>query len=313
MSLHLIYTPRFKEHRTSPEHPEGPWRAEAIVKYLKVGPLKDEICLLEPDLASFEILTLVHEPHYLLRFEEACLKGLSTFDGQDNEICFESYEISRLAAGAVIKAVDLALKGENLIFCPVRPPGHHAEKQHALGFCFLNNVAIGARYWQSQGADRLLILDWDAHHGNGIQNTFYEEASVFYLSLHEDPRFSFPGTGYPEETGKGAGKGYNLNVALPLGSDDKVYLQAFEEIVEPAVNSFKPQGILLAAGFDAHQDDDMSFMNLSTQGFEAMSQHIRQWSKTFDAPIISVLEGGYNPRSLLASVEAHLYTLFKTD
>ena len=305
----MVYSPQFKLHLPSPTHPEAPWRAEAILRYLQVGPLKDRLCLWEPEEAPFEVLSSVHDPHYLLRLEEACLQGRSSLDGPDNEICFETYYVARLATGAVLKAVDLVLSGQRFVFCPVRPPGHHAERDRAMGFCFLNNVAIGARYWLNQGAERLLILDWDAHHGNGIQNAFFEDPAVLYVSLHEEPRHSFPGTGLPEEHGRGRGEGFNLNIPVPLGAGDGLYRQAFEEIVEPKVRSFAPQGILLAAGFDAHEEDDMSFLNLTTQSFSLLSNYVRRWSEDWGIPVISVLEGGYAPKALLTSVEAHLLAL----
>lgn len=305
----VVYSPEFKFHRPSPEHPEGLWRAEAIVRYLQSGPLRDRIDLIEPEIAPFEILTLVHDPHYLLRFEEACLRGRSYIDGKDNEISFDSYEVARLAAGAVIKAVDLVLEGQKLVFCPVRPPGHHALRERAMGFCFLNNVAIGAKYWQRRRSLRILILDWDAHHGNGIQEAFYEDPSVFYISLHENPRLSFPGTGFAEERGRGPGEGFNLNLPVPLGEGDAFYLETFEKIITPVVESFRPQGIILAAGFDAHQEDDMSFLSLTTEGFGQLSAFLRRWSLSFNAPVISVLEGGYHPEALVTSAESHLLSL----
>ncbi len=309
-SLPVIYTPDFKRHRTSPQHPENPLRVEAIWRFLETGPLSPYLRIVEPKEAPFEWLTQVHDPHYVMRLEEACLKGHPHIYGPDNEISFDSFEVAKLAAGAVLVAVDLVEKeGETLVFCPVRPPGHHAEKDRALGFCLFNNVAVGARYWQKTYRRRLLILDWDAHHGNGIQHAFYENDSVFYVSLHENPRLSFPGTGLAEERGAGAGEGYTLNIPMPLESGDAEYLKAFQAQVDPAVRAFAPEGIMIAAGFDAHRDDDMSFLNLTTRGFAAMSAYVREWSRIFKAPVISVLEGGYELKSLVASVETHLKVL----
>ncbi len=306
LKIPFLYTPAFKRHGFSDGHPESPLRVEAIVRFLASGPLAPRLETVEPRAASFEELLLVHTEDYLLRLEEACLQGLSSIDGPDNEISPDSFEVARLAAGAALKAVDLVEKGYPLALCPVRPPGHHALPGRALGFCLLNNVALAARYWQENFGRRLLILDWDAHHGNGIQEVFYEDPQVFYVSLHEDPQQSFPGTGFPEERGQGAGEGYTLNVPLPLESGDLEILRLFEKIVEPAVEGFSPEGIVLACGFDGHREDDFSFLNLSTQVFEELSCRVRGWQRKFGAPVISVLEGGYHLPSLAASYEAHL-------
>ncbi len=301
-------------HLTSPGHPDQPLRVEAIVRFLESGDLKPFIKIIPPEEAPFSWIKEVHDLDYIMRLEEACLRGKSYICGRDNEISFDSFSVARLAAGAVIKAVDLVEReGYQLVFCPVRPPGHHAERDRAMGFCFLNNIAIGAKYWQKSYNRRIVILDWDAHHGNGIQNAFYKEAEVFYISLHENPSYSFPGTGFAEEKGEGIGVGYNLNIPMSLNSGNIEYLKAFQTIVDPAVRSFAPQGIIIAAGFDSHRDDDMSFLNLTTAGFAIMSEYVRKWSEAFSAPVISVLEGGYELESLVASVETHLKVLFALD
>ncbi len=303
----LVYTPDFKKHGLFGNHPESPLRVEAIIRFLSSGSLRPDLEILEPRPASFEHLLLIHEEEYLLRLEEACLRGLSSIDGPDNQISFDSFEVARLAAGAVLEAVELIEnRGRSFVFCPVRPPGHHACRGKAMGFCLLNNVAIGARYWQKNYGRRILILDWDAHHGNGLQEAFYEDPEVFYVSLHEHPARSFPGTGWPEEKGKGAGRGYNLNLPLPLESGDQLFLKLLTEVVEPQVKAFAPQGILLACGFDAHREDDFSFLNLSTAGFGQLSAVVRRWSLALEAPVISVLEGGYHLPSLVAAYETHL-------
>ncbi len=313
-TLPIVYSSDFKRHLTSPKHPEQPLRVEAIVRFLEHGPLGSLLEIVPPEEAPFEWLTEIHDPNYIFRLEEACLRGKSYICGTDNEICYDSFEVAKLAAGAVLKAVELVEgQGHQVVFCPVRPPGHHAERTRALGFCFFNNVAIGARYWQKNYGRRVLILDWDAHHGNGIQSAFYDEAEVFYISLHENPRLSFPGTGTAEERGVGRGEGYTLNIPMPLDSGDVAYEEAFRTVVDPAVQKFAPEGIILAAGFDGHRDDDMSFLNLTTGGFAVMSEYVRQWSQTFEAPVISVLEGGYDLESLVASVETHLRVLLALE
>ncbi|OAG26795.1 histone deacetylase family protein [Thermodesulfatator autotrophicus] len=312
-TLPVIFSPDFQYHRTSPQHPEKPERLDVIMKRLKEGLLGEIIKIIEPSPAPLEWVKEVHDSNYLLRFEEACLRGRSFICGKENEICYDTYEIAFIAAGAVLKAVDLVEKGEKFIFCPVRPPGHHAERYTALGFCFLNNVAIGARYWQKNYGRRILIIDWDAHHGNGIQNIFYEDDEVFYVSIHENPRFSFPGTGLPEEKGRGRGEGYNLNIPLSLDSGDVQFIEAFLEKIEPVVKEFKPEGLIIAAGFDAHQDDDMAYLNVTTAGFAEASEIVRQWSEEFDFPVISVLEGGYNLDILPVCVAVHLKAMLDLE
>jgi len=311
--LPVLYTEDFKAHRTSPQHPENPERLDVIMERITQGVLGNIVEIIEPDPAPLEWVKKIHDVNYLLRFEEACLRGRSFICGKENEICFDTYEIALLAAGAVIDAVRLAEKGEKFIFCPVRPPGHHAERYTALGFCFLNNIAIGAKYWQEKYGRRILIIDWDAHHGNGIQNAFYEDDQVFYISIHENPRFSFPGTGLAEETGRGKGEGYTLNIPLPLNAGDLEFLEVFEQKIEPVVREFRPEGLIIGAGFDAHQDDDLAYLNLTSAGFAEITEFIKKWSVEFDFPVISVLEGGYNLEILPACVAVHLKVMLDVE
>ena len=312
MKINLFYTEDFKRHRPEPTHPESPLRAEAIYKFLLSGPLKEEIETQTPRTATFEELSLVHEKDHLLAFEEACLRGRSTFGGSDNQISFDTFEVARLAAGAALTAVDLACRGEKISFCPVRPPGHHALPNRALGFCFLNNCALAARYWLSRyGATRLAILDWDAHHGNGIQEIFYEDPRVLYVSLHEDPRQSFPGTGRPEERGAGPGEGYNFNFPLPPGAGDEKCLEIFEQEIMPLLEDFSPAGLIIACGFDAHRDDELSFLNFTSQAFYEMSKRLGGFARAKDISVISLLEGGYELEALVVCAERHLQGLWE--
>ncbi len=312
MKIHIFYSEDFKRHRPEPSHPENPLRVEAVYKFLLSGPLKDLLVSHRPREATFEELSLVHTKEYLLALEEACLKGKPSFGGPDNQISFDTFEVARLAAGAVCEAVALAAQGEKLIFCPVRPPGHHALPGRAMGFCFVNNCALAAKYWLvNHGARKLAILDWDAHHGNGIQEIFYEDPSVLYLSIHEDPHSSFPGTGFPEERGAGEGLGSNFNFPLPPGTGDKEVLELFEEEVLPLLAEFSPEGLIIACGFDAHRDDDLSLFNFTSRAFYEMSQKLGAFAGELNIPIVSVLEGGYELEALVVCAERHLTGLLE--
>ncbi len=311
--VNVVYSDRFLDHDTGgSDHPESPERLRRILKNLNHGPLGDSLKLTEPSRASNESVLDVHSSDYLLRFEEACLSGRQDFGHPDNRICYDTYNVALLAAGACMNAVDLSEKAvDEVIFALVRPPGHHAETSLPLGFCFLNNVAIAARYWQKKyGRRRIFILDFDAHHGNGIQELFDTDPDVFYASIHEHPTFSFPGTGYEEDTGTGPGEGFTLNIALPPGATDSHVLKALKERVEPALEQFRPDCIVSAAGFDAHEADDMSGLAYTTPVFGHIGSFLAMWAERMcQGRLISVLEGGYSLDFLGPSVEMYLGAL----
>ncbi len=308
--IHLIYDPKFLEHDTEGgEHPEIPKRLSAIKKQLETGPLKEYIKIVPPRVATRDQVLKIHKDAYLMRFEEACLAGNLTLGHPDNRICYESFDIALLAAGAGITGIDeIESDPDKVIFCLIRPPGHHAEAALALGFCFFNNAAIAARYWQEKfNRKKIAIIDWDAHHGNGIQSAFEEDPSVFYISIHEHPTFSFPGTGYSAEKGLGAGIGYTLNIPLSPGAKDQDVLNAIEEKVEPALQSFEPDAIIIAAGFDGHIMDDMSGLSYSTKLYGHLGIKMDDFARRFcSGRIISILEGGYHIDALAASCEAYI-------
>ena len=296
------------EHATWGAHPELRERVTAVCSRLRSGPLGPALIEEHPRAPAWETLLAAHDEGYLLRFEEAALSGREWFDHRDNQIGEGSYQAALQAAGAGPTAIDLIEAGvAPLAFCSVRPPGHHAERDRALGFCFLNNAVIAARHWQrAHGRRRVLVFDFDAHHGNGIQHAFEADPEVLYVSLHEHPTFSFPGTGYAEETGSGPGEGATLNIPLLPGAADGEALEALAERIDPAVRAFRPEAIVVAAGFDGHLLDDMSGLGYSTDLYRQLGAAIALWAGDLaGGRVLSLLEGGYHIESLCDGVEQY--------
>lgn len=292
----FLYDERFLLHCTGPHHPETPDRLLATWKGIEDGGLLPHLTLIKAVPAHLRWIEAVHSPRHIMRFEEACMLDLGDFDHPDNQICKDTYDIAILAVGGVLEAARLMMQGEiDNAFCAVRPPGHHAEINKAIGFCYFNNVAIAARYLQTEwGVERVGIVDFDVHHGNGTQHIFESDPSVFFYSIHEHPTFCFPGTGREFETGYGDGLGFTLNSPMLPGHGDKEYMECVERDMIPALDRFKPEVILVSAGFDAHREDDMSDINLSTEGFSWLMQKIVEVADAYaGGRVISVLEGGY--------------------
>lgn len=308
----FAYHERYLAHDPGSYHPERPDRLRAIHKRLVFSGLMDELIKIEPYEAPLEWIETLHDPAYIKLFQEACTKGWRIFQSPDNGICPESYQIARLAVGGVLAGCDALMTGRvNNCFCAVRPPGHHAEHARAMGFCFFNNIALGARYLQKKyGLERVVIVDWDVHHGNGTQHLFEEDPTVFYISLHEDPEMCYPGTGHRKEKGKGAGIGYTLNFPFPPRSGDQEYMEVMEHDIVPAMEKFGPDCVMISAGFDAHASDPLAHMRLTDRGYERMGQVLADFAKAqCQGRLVTVLEGGYNLEVLEDCVAEHIRIL----
>lgn len=307
-----VYDERYLLHDPGSWHPERPDRLKAIQRSLKDSGVLELLTPIQPYPAPLSWVERLHDPDYIRRFKEACEQGRQVLDTQDCGICPESYDIALLAAGGVMAAVDAVMAGQvETAFCAVRPPGHHAERDRAMGFCFFNNVALGALYLlENFGLDRVAIVDWDVHHGNGTQHLFEADPRVFYLSLHEDPQYCYPGTGYGREEGKGPGKGFTLNLPLPPRSGDEEYLEALNNVALPRLVQFAPQFVLVSAGFDAHSKDQLAHMRLTSSAYRQMGRLVLDLAReTAGGRLIIVLEGGYNLEVLEECVEDQLRLL----
>ncbi len=305
----FVYHERFLDHKTGAGHPERPERLRAIVSHLKEVKLTPFLEPISIEPASEEWISKVHTPEHIRFVREICLQG-GILDQGDTPVSKDSFEAALLAAGGVIAAVAAVLSGalENA-FCAVRPPGHHATGTASMGFCLFNNAAIGARYAQAaRGLSRVAIIDWDVHHGNGTQEIFYEDKSVLYISTHQYP--FYPGTGSRAETGIGEGEGYTLNIPMSAGSGEKEYLDAFRGEILPALDRYRPELVMISAGFDGHRDDPLANINLSEDSFAKLTSLVSESAgRNCGGKIVSVLEGGYHLTALARSVEAHLRVL----
>jgi acetoin utilization deacetylase AcuC-like enzyme len=292
----FLFDQQFLLHDTGPYHPETSERLVVILKGIESAGLLPHLTRVPARPAKMKWIESVHSRAYIRRFEEVCLSGNRYLDHQDNQMCVDSYETALLAAGGVIEAARMLMNGEiDNAFCAVRPPGHHAETSLAMGFCFFNNVAIAARYLQKAcGIQRVAIIDFDVHHGNGTQHIFEDDASVLYYSIHQHPSFAYPGTGREFEMGDGRGYGFTKNSPVLPGQSDEDYRKLIEKDLLPLCESFQPQVILVSAGFDAHADDEMSDISLTTKGYSWIMHAVVELAEKYcDGRLISVLEGGY--------------------
>ncbi|UCE07923.1 MAG: histone deacetylase [bacterium] len=305
----FVYHEDYLKHNAGTWHPENSNRLENIVKHLERVGLLSKLIPIEPTVANLEWISTIHTTEYISHIESSCKTGVSHLDA-DTSISTDSYEVALLAVGGVLSAVDAVISQKiNNAFCAVRPPGHHAEKNRAMGFCLFNNIAIAAKYIQKKHQlEKVLIIDWDVHHGNGTQNSFYDDPTVFYFSIHQWPYY--PGSGHRLETGTGAGRGFTLNAPLSSGANDDDYIKIFKDELIPEAQKFAPDFILISAGFDAHINDPLANMNLTEDGYAKLTKIVKDLAlDKCQGRIISLLEGGYNLEVLAKSVEYHIKAL----
>ena len=303
MAVGYVYDPIYLKHDTG-QHVEVAARLEAIISHLEQTGLKSQLTLIEPRPASVEELSLVHQKQYIEQVQEVAGRGGGWLD-PDTVVSPDSYDVALYAAGGVIRAVEAVMDGEvGSAFALVRPPGHHATSQQAKGFCLFNNIAIATQHALAEyNLERVLIIDFDVHHGNGTQAAFYDNPRVMYISTHEYP--FYPGTGSIEETGGRAAEGTNINIPLPAGCSDDEYLAVFEQIIVPAGKRFNPQLILVSAGSDLHWADPLAMMEVSVTGFGKIAGIIKGLADELcGGRLVFTLEGGYNLNALAASVKA---------
>ncbi len=291
-----LHDNRYLLHDTGPYHPEVADRLIAIYDGIKAAGLLDHLTLIPAIRADIKWIETIHSTQYIRRFEEVCLSGNRTFDYPDNQMCTETYETAFLAVGGILDTLRRLMEGEiDNAFCAVRPPGHHAERDQAMGFCYFNNVAIAARYLQQEhGIRRVGIVDFDVHHGNGTQHLFEDDPTVFYYSIHQHPSFAFPGTGREFEEGSEAGRGFTKNSPVLPGQGDDAYHKMLMADLKPSFERFQPEFILVSAGFDGHEEDDMSDITITTEGYTRIMKTIMEMvNEHAGGRVVSVLEGGY--------------------
>ena len=305
----LIKDDRYLEHNAGEGHPESPSRLRVI--HDLIDSEFNSLPLIEPRLAAEDELALIHDPFYIQNVARTTGKAHTQLD-PDTGLSARSYEIARLAAGGLLNAVDSllnpqsAIRNPKSVFAFVRPPGHHAEAERAMGFCIFNNVAIAAAYAKKQyGLKRILIVDWDLHHGNGTQHVFYDDPAVLFFSSHQYPYY--PGSGSFSETGSGAGEGFTVNAPFPVGFGDREYLAVYDRVLRPIALEFKPELVLVSAGFDPYIKDPLGGMQVTGEGFGGLASLVRGIAEqTCGGKVLITLEGGYNPEGLREGVRAVL-------
>jgi acetoin utilization deacetylase AcuC-like enzyme len=302
MPLVLVSSPRFVDHVTPVGHPERPERAQALAA-VATGFKEQGGEVIEPRSATDEDLLRVHTQEHIDLIVSS--RGKATMIDEDTFTSPDSDDIARLAAGAVLTGVDRALDGpkQSRALVLVRPPGHHAEADRAMGFCLYSNIAVGAAYARSRGCARVAIVDYDVHHGNGTQWIFYEDPTVLFVSSHQYP--FYPGTGAASEKGRGAGLGFTLNIPLDAGARDDEIERKYAEQVVPALRHFKPDLLMISAGFDAHEMDPLGQLRMTTEGFGRLTRMlIDAADQLCDGRVVLVTEGGYDLKALSESLKA---------
>jgi acetoin utilization deacetylase AcuC-like enzyme len=309
----IIKDDRYLQHITSEGHPENHHRLETIYSILREEEMNSLFTEVAPKGATKEELALIHAPAYIERIEKTAGHAHTMLD-PDTHTSSGSWEAAILAAGGVVKALDFLVEGKaDNGFALVRPPGHHAEASRAMGFCLFNNIAIGAKYLLSKRKhQKILIVDWDLHHGNGTQNAFYDSPEVLYFSIHQFP--FYPGSGHFEEIGEAEGRGFTINVPLPGGQGDEDYSKIFEEILAPITEDYRPECVLVSAGYDTYYLDPLGAMRVTPQGFFCLASMLVDLAgKYCEGKILFALEGGYHLQGTAESVKQTIHALLKNQ
>jgi len=309
MNIGLIQLLQEDKHPAPAGHPESAHRIKPALEHVLSSDISKNIKIIRPEPVETDLVYKVHDKDYLERARSVAEGGGGYLDG-DTYMMPGSYEAAMETASAAIYAVDSIMSGDfNRIFSAGRPPGHHAEYSHGMGFCVINNTALAAEaFIERHNLNKIAIVDWDVHHGNGTQHHFYERADVYFISLHQYP--FYPGSGASTERGRGEGEGFTLNFPMPAGSDDASYARAFEETIVPELEKFKPQAVIITSGFDAHREDPLASILLSEDAYTLMTRHLTGIADKYSrGRILSFFEGGYNPSSNARSLYNHLKEL----
>lgn len=308
MTTALVHHPIYEKHDTGIGHPETPLRYSSVMDVLRGDEtFWSSLTEITPEQAPKGLIQAAHTPQHFKRVESAVENGEDRLDA-DTTISMKSFDAAMYAAGGAVAAVDAVMQGESdNAFVVVRPPGHHATAERAMGFCLFNNVAVAARYAQNKykEIDRVAIIDWDVHHGNGTQGIFYDDPSVYFLSMHQYPWY--PGTGTRGETGHGRGLGSTMNVPVKANTKATEHVRMFEAAIEDISRRFRPDLVMISAGFDAHISDPLGQLKLEDEDFRSMTNTLKDWANdTCSGRIVSCLEGGYNLNTLGTTVKNHI-------
>ncbi|MDD3717349.1 MAG: histone deacetylase [Actinomycetota bacterium] len=298
----VFYDPIYMEHDTGYGHPERPERLQTTMQVMEQSGLSEKVRIISPRDASVEEIGLVHPRKYIDKVRKTAESGGGWLD-PDTHVGVRSYDAALKSAGAVLEGLERIFSGDiDNAFCLVRPPGHHATEERGMGFCLFNNNAIAARFAIKEfGIRRVFILDWDAHHGNGLQDIFYDDNKVLYVSLHQYPHY--PGTGSTSELGIGAGEGFTINFPLPARSGEEVYLAAFDQVIAPIVRTYQPELVLISAGYDGHFSDQLCSMLLRGNSYAEMAMRLKGMAEEYcGGKMMAALEGGYNLVGIAISI-----------
>ena len=306
-NVQVFSDPAMLRHEPPDDHPESPKRLETVMQTVRRFETAGKVSVAAPRPATDDDLLLVHSPEYLKKVRAEIAGGRRTLSTGDTELSAGSFTAAAAAAGAVVSAVDAVMTGgTRTAFCAVRPPGHHASQARGMGFCIFNNIAVGARYARKKhGVERVLIADWDVHHGNGTQDVFWSDGSVLFFDIHQHPWY--PGTGSPDEKGEGKGRGLIVNNPFPAGSGRTQILGAFRNVLVPAAERFKPQLVMISAGFDSRAGDPLGRLTLTDRDFAELTDLVVGIARAHaGGRVVSVLEGGYALDGLSGAVASHL-------